>query len=282
MYYRIIMWIVFRDDPLYHCATGRREISRRNILRSHYQDQIDRLLPLLDRCHAVAQWDASGLRLVVLCRFCRGEIDIRCEFFFLFFFIILLQFNCSYLLMFVFFVSATDFLVEHARIGGDVCPVLRVHFSIENIRLLQNTPRDTVATVSQSTIDPEPLRNIICVICLELEVAAFVLIPCGHQFCRDCLFSFADCPICKTPAFGALRSYPTLERSSVTGATEPPLLALSHPALPQPSTSDTAQPSSSAPVHPSTNTTARPFTYVPPLFDLDTTDTDSTDTLDSD
>jgi hypothetical protein len=140
-------------------------------------------------------------------------------------------------------------LVEHAHIGGVVCPILQIYFTDETIRLLRNTPRGSVACVSISTIDPEPFRNIVCVICLELEVAAFVLVPCGHQFCRDCLLSVSKCPICKITVIGALRLYPSLVRSTATGSG-----TRSPPALPQP------QPSALIHVHPSTSGTAQPST----------------------
>jgi hypothetical protein len=76
---RIIKWTVVPGKPLYHSAEERREISRKNIELSQYRDQLDRLLPLLDRAYVVARWVPCCSILVAICYYCRGEIDIHGE-----------------------------------------------------------------------------------------------------------------------------------------------------------------------------------------------------------
>ncbi|KAJ4713056.1 LON peptidase N-terminal domain and RING finger protein [Melia azedarach] len=69
---------------------------------------------------------------------------------------------------------------------------------------LQNLERTTASLIGRSHGRPERTDDFDCTLCLKLLYEP-ITTPCGHSFCRSCLFQSMDrgnkCPLCRTVLF---------------------------------------------------------------------------------
>mmetsp|Transcript_4311 Transcript_4311/g.7192 ORF Transcript_4311/g.7192 Transcript_4311/m.7192 type:complete len:239 (+) Transcript_4311:24-740(+) len=77
---------------------------------------------------------------------------------------------------------------------GDVLSLYKDHYSYQ--------VRYAEASNKASELSSEAKRkltdHLACPICMELLVAAVIVVPCGHRFCKNCSSS-PDCATCRTP-----------------------------------------------------------------------------------
>ena len=63
------------------------------------------------------------------------------------------------------------------------------------------TPRKPAAVATpvkaSSALSSATLEEFCCPVCLEIQVQATTLVPCGHSFCLACQRSASECPTCR-------------------------------------------------------------------------------------
>ena len=42
-------------------------------------------------------------------------------------------------------------------------------------------------------------EELICAVCLDIQIQCTLLVPCGHSFCKQCCRNSKTCPICQAP-----------------------------------------------------------------------------------
>ncbi len=68
----------------------------------------------------------------------------------------------------------------------------------------------TISEITNETISKPKEENesrLLCKICFTKEIGV-VFLPCGHQMvCKECAQRLTDCPVCRQPIRGYVRTY---------------------------------------------------------------------------
>ena len=69
----------------------------------------------------------------------------------------------------------------------------RIQWLDESYRVLLESTSTTIESSLRTSLNDE----LSCPLCLDLLVRPTTLVPCGHSFCQECIFSGNNCPTCR-------------------------------------------------------------------------------------